>query len=233
MDDSLIDRLIDEMSEFEQPFFFSPFKVNEPLLDKRLRAICQRMERETIATIRLFTNGAALTQANIDWIAELRNVGHLWVSLNSVDPDEYEALMSMPFERTAKRLDNLHNQEFPHPVMLSCVGYPNETFRRYCWERWPNFQSFAIQRSDWLGYTHSQIDDVPDMPCGRWFELSIMADGRVSLCCMDGTGKYAIGDLNEQTLLDVYNDPSWRGYREQWMSRKTARDPCSSCTYGG
>jgi hypothetical protein len=28
-------------------------------------------------------------------------------------------------------------RDFPHQVMLSCVGHPNEDFRLYCFERWP------------------------------------------------------------------------------------------------
>ena len=55
----LIDRLIDEMSDFKAPFFFSPFKLNDPLLDKRLVSICRKVEAKTIATLRMFTNGSA------------------------------------------------------------------------------------------------------------------------------------------------------------------------------
>ena len=230
MPDELIDRLIEQMAEFTEPFYFSPFKVNEPLLDKRLAAICRKVTEQTKAWVRIFTNGAPLTQRKIDEIAGLERIAHLWVSLNSHKPDEYKALMSLNFEKTAKRLDNLHEQDFPHPVVLSTVGYPNEDFRYYCWQRWPKFESLAIQRSEWLGYTHSQVEKVPDTPCSRWFELSIMASGVVSLCCMDGEGEYPLGDVNEQTLLEIYNNPAFKERRERLLSRHKVH-PCSSCTY--
>jgi len=231
MPDELIERLIDEMATFQQPFFFSPFKVNEPLLDKRLIPICERFnEKAPGGLLRLFTNGAALTDDNISDVASLDNVIHLWVSLNSHKPDEYEALMGMPFDRTAKRLDRLHSRPFPHPVVLSCVGYPNEDFRRYCHERWPDFQSVAIQKSAWLGYTDSQAEEVPDTACSRWWELSVMSTGVVSLCCMDGEGKCAIGDVNKQTLLEVYNAPQWKAHR-MLATRRGGMAPCSTCTY--
>ncbi len=234
MADDLIDRVVAEMATFEQPFYFSPFKVNEPLLDKRTIPLCEKVEREVPnAVIRIFTNGAALTPDKIEAIAKLKKVTHLWISLNSHIPEEYERLMAMPFERTAKRLDYLHAQDFPHPVVLSAVGFPNEPFRRYCFERWPKFQSIAIKKDAWLGYTDPMYTEVPDTPCGRWFELSIMADGVISHCCMDGAGKYPIGDATKDSLRSIYNSPFWRERREKMVSRKQLdeRSPCSGCSY--
>jgi hypothetical protein len=234
MPDELIDKLVEEMKGFTKPFFFSPFKVNEPLLDKRTIPLCERMNREVPnAVLRIFTNGSALTPDNVAGIAALKNVVHLWISLNSHIPEEYERLMSLPFERTAKRLDYLHEQDFPHPVVLSTVGFPNDPFRRYCFERWPKFQSMAIKKDGWLGYTDPASPEVPNSPCGRWFELSITAAGVVSHCCMDGTGKYAIGDVSKQTMLEVYNTPFWRERREKMQSRKQLddRSPCNRCSY--
>ena len=227
MSDMLIDKVLDEFHTFEKPFFFSPFKVNEPLLDKRLYDICSRTPEHCL--IRLFTNGAALTDKNIDKIAELERIEHLWVSLNAVDADKYEALMSIPFERTANNLDRLHARAFPHTVVLSAVGR-TPGFREYCNSRWPRFYVVIIEKSGWLGYTDPEIETVPDTPCSRWFELSIMASGVVSLCCMDGTGEYAIGDINESSLLEVYNAPHWRERREKMISRREIA-PCDRCTY--
>jgi hypothetical protein len=232
MSDELIERLIDEMAAFKLPFYFSPFKVNEPFLDKRLIPVC-RMFNEKVphGRLRLFTNGSALTEKNIDDVAALKNVEHLWVSLNSHIPDEYERLMGLRFDLTARRLDMLHERDFPYRVVLSTVGFPNEPFRRYCYDRWPKFESTAIKRDAWLGYTESQDSHVPDGPCGRWFELSIMANGVVSLCCMDGTGEHAIGDVTRHTMLDVYNAPQLRERRQNLTSRLTVGSPCNGCTY--
>jgi hypothetical protein len=228
----LLDKVIEEMMDFKVPFFFSPFKVNEPLLDKRFYDICRTVEAATLAHLRLFSNGAALVQRRIDEISQLERVHHLVISLNSHIPEEYEKLMVMPFEKTAKRLDNLHNQDFPHPVMLSAVGYPNRPFIEYCRNRWPKFQPLPIPKTAWLGYTNAQVDIVPDKPCGRWWELSIMSSGVVSLCCQDGEGQFPIGDVNKNTLLEVYNHPFYRERREQYLSRLKV-PVCKTCTYGG
>lgn len=230
MPDELIERLIDEMATFRHPFYFSPFKVNEPFLDKRLIPICQTFNRKVPhGILRLFTNGSALTDDNVTAVAGLQRVIHLWVSLNSHDPDEYERLMGLKFSLTTKRLDALHARDFPFPVVVSRVG-EDPAFREYVRERWPKFQPAQIKRDGWLGYTEPQNSDVPQAPCTRWWELSIMATGKVALCCMDGTGEYAIGDVTRQTLLQVYNSPAYRARRVGLMARGDI-SPCNRCTY--
>lgn len=227
MSEALIDRLVGEMAEFEYPFHFSPFKVNEPLLDKRTIPLCKRVETETKGVIRFFTNGSALTPRKIEQLADLNRVAHLWISLNDHRPDEYKQLMNLDFENTAKKLDYLHECNFPHPVMLSTVGYPNEDFRYYCFERWPDFDSMAIKNTGWLGDVEAQDTVVPDRECDRWWELSIMASGIVSLCCMDAEGKFAIGDLNKNTLKEVYANTR----HLRLMDNRDSIHPCNTCTY--
>ncbi len=237
MADDLVNKLVDEMVSWQRPLYFSPFKLNEPLLDPRTIPICERINKEAPRIrLRLFTNGSPLTQAKIDAIAKLKNVEHLWVSLNEHRPEEYEKLMGLKFEITARRLDDLHAREdFPHPVVLSTVGFPNEDFRRYCFERWPKFQSLAIKKDSWLGYTDAQFPAIPDQGCSRWFELSVTASGSVAHCCMDSGDepRYHIGDVNKNTLLEIYNAPRWRDRREGLVSRKTLDDssPCARCSY--
>lgn len=236
MPDALIGRLVDEMAEWRVPFFFSPFKLNEPLLDKRLAPLLRRMNIDVPrAVLRVFTNGSPLTQKILEELSEIRQVAHLWISLNSHIPEEYERIMRLPFDRTARKLDMLHESGFPHPVVVSAVGYPNQPFVDYCRQRWPKFQALAFKRDAWIDFTHADTEEVPDTACGRWFELSIMADGKVSHCCMhDGKDpRYNIGDVTEQTLLEVYNSAFWRERRVEKLTRKQLddRSPCSRCTY--
>lgn len=234
MPDHLISRLIGEMATWEKEFHFSPFKVNEPFLDKRLGDICRKFEADVpLGTLRLFTNGSALTLTNIKWVAELKRLTHLWISLNEHRPDEYQKLMNIPFERTAKNLDALHKEveegRFTHDVMVSRVGN-NIEFQHYCHERWPLFGQHMIKKDAWIGFTEPDDGRIPNSPCIRWFELSIMANGVVSLCCMDGTGEYSIGNVSEKSMLEVYNDPAYRERREGLWNRKKVM-PCSRCSY--
>ncbi len=231
MPDALIERLIGEMARFALPFYFSPFKVNEPLLDTRFGAICRAMNDVVPhARLRIFTNGSALTDAKAQEIAQLKNVEHLWISLNSHDAEEYERVMGLKFAVTAKRLDALHARDFPHPVVVSKVGKGGAEFAAGVRERWPKFKAFVIKQDGWIDYVKPDDPAIPDKPCGRWFELSVMATGRVSLCCMSADDAHVIGDVNTHSLLDIYNAPHWRARREHMLSRRSI-DPCKRCTY--
>lgn len=238
MPTELIFRMIEEMASFEHPFFFSPFKVNEPFLDRRTILVCEAMNLKVPrARLRLFTNGTPLTAALIEQIAKLRNVEHLWVSLNSTDHEEYEAVMKLPFYRTADKLDALHRTVaagyFPHEVVLSRVSGTRDQdikFMMDCMHRWPQFEAFLIKRDGWLGDIDAPEVMIPAAPCVRWWELSIMSTGVVALCCMDGTGKFKIGDVSKDSLLEVYNHPSYLLRRQHRLSRKEVF-PCSTCSY--
>lgn len=237
MDDITIDSLIEQMREWPHPFYISPFKVNEPLLDKRLARICRSINTYIPhASLRLFSNGSPLTTNRIHEIDGLSNVVHFWVSLNSHDPEEYQRLMSLDFHHTARNLDRLHTLVmqgyFRHPVVLSKVSRASREndFHQYCNHRWPMFQVRIIKQDGWLGYVPPRDPAIPEAPCQRWFELSILATGIVSLCCMDGQGSFPIGNIREQTLLEIYNAPLWRDRRERMISRREVH-PCDTCTY--
>jgi hypothetical protein len=48
---------------------------------------------------------------------------------------------------------------------------------------------------------------------------------------MDGAGEYSIGDLNEQSLFEVYNGKAWRDQRVRMVSRKDTAGACATCNY--
>lgn len=249
LEDGLIYRLIDQMAEWREPFLISPFKVNEPLLDVRLADICRTVERQIpLARLRLFTNGQPLVRKHIEWIAKLKRVEHLWISLNSTDPDEYGRLMKCSYHIVAHNLDELHRRvaggEFPHPVMLSRVVQGNPrgdtpisnalsdadvTFHRQCLRRWPRFTPVLIKRDSWLGYVVPGDGQVPRRACARWFELSITAEGQAVLCCMDGKGEYSQGDVHDQSLLAIYNNDFLTACRK--ASVREGIRPCQTCSY--
>lgn len=259
LDSVILYELLDQMREWKEPFFFSPFKVNEPLLDVRLEQICQTfVEICPQARLRLFTNGQPLTGRHMDWIQALPygRVEHVWISLNSTNAQEYGDLMKCSFSIVLEHLNELHTRvvkgQFKHPVVVSRVvqgALPDQArnqqtfppvmsvlsdtdcqFARDALIRWPRFQIQLIKRDSWLGYVTPSDPRVPNHPCARWQELSITAECKAVLCCMDGKGEYVLGDVRDQSLLEIYNSPTAKAYREQ-TGRRGGLAPCSGCSY--
>lgn len=223
-----IDRLIDEMATFDTTFYFSPFKVSDPLLDKRLYSILKKVNKKTKAITRIFTNGSALTLERAEELNDIENL-ELWISLNEHNSDKYKDLMNLDLARTIKNIDALHETDFRHSVGILKVG-KDDGFSAFCKDKWPDYNVFIVKKDGWLGYTDPSTEKIPEEGCGRWFEISIMANGVVSLCCMDGDGKHSIGDINKSSILEIYNLPYLRDRRLGVIDRKDI-NPCSTCTY--
>ncbi len=241
MSDELINKVLEDLKQIPShvQFTISPFKVSEPFLDKRIFAICKKIN-ETLpnAMLRLFTNGSPLTPEILDRVVPLKNVVHLWVSLNEFEEVPYEKLMGLPFFKTIGKLDMLHarlEKGFPHPVTISRVAdgtIRDDQFTSYIKQRFPLFSGFLIGRADWTGQVVTGMEKrTPPTACSRWYEISIMASGKVALCCMDGEGKHVIGDVNSQSVLEIYNSPKFRKMRQFTFSRLAAEGPCDTCVY--
>lgn len=242
MPDDLIEKIIDDLSDIPAslPFHLAPYKVNEPFLDKRLPDILETInQRLPHAKICLFSNGTVFTDKLLARLATIENVAYLNLSVNECNPVAYEALMRMPFARTVDRLRRLHDWAargaFAFPITINRVmdgTDQDNAFLRWGTTEFPAFRTTVSIRKDW----NQQVDErttlptAPNLPCKRWFDLSIMADGKVTMCCMDGKGEWPIGDARASHLLDIYNADSQRAIRTDAVSRLEL-DTCRNCTH--
>lgn len=69
------------------------------------------------------------------------------------------------------------------------------------------------------------------MPCHRWFDFSITADGSVTMWCMDGDVQYPKDNVNDEHVLAIYNQPWLKGLRESLHNWKTVKAPCNQAMY--
>jgi hypothetical protein len=243
MPDALIEKIIGDLTAVPRAvqFTLAPYKVSEPFLDVRLPDILDLARAKLPnALVYLSSNVAALTEKKMDDLARHTNIAILTLSINSDDPEEYEAVMKIPFDRTLARLTALHERaaarRYPFPIRITRVTAGRDADRSFMdWARahFPAFQAMIFPRNDWIGtaVTPGAHDVVPDAPCHRWFDLSIMATGEVALCCMDGKGEYPKGDVRTQHVLEIYNQPRLVELRKTLISRRQAGDPCNRCTY--
>ncbi len=241
MPDSLIDKIIDDLTAIpsDVAFQLSPFKVNEPLLDKRLYKILEKINiRLPHAHLTLTTNASILNEKHLEKLCRVGNIHYLWVSLNEHRPQQYRQVMNLPYEKTINNLNRIHawkgQGKIPFNIMLARVSTDCQediAFRDWVSRQYPLFLSCIVPRGDWLGQVQRKFEcQIPDVGCIHWFELSITATGKVAHCCMDGHCRYPIGDVNTTHILDIYNAPSFRKLRESADSRLHA-PVCRSCNF--
>jgi len=65
-----------------------------------------------------------------------------------------------------------------------------------------------------------------------WTSMSVLWDGRVVTCCMDSNGVQVLGDLNSQSIQEVWNGPVLSGVRDHFRKLDYSKYPvCLSCDW--
>ncbi|MFA6448802.1 MAG: radical SAM protein [bacterium] len=63
-----------------------------------------------------------------------------------------------------------------------------------------------------------------------WYGFSIGWDGSAYACCNDLNGEYSLGNVNESSLLDIWNGPAARRLRRNLADRNLGELPlCAQC----
>lgn len=65
-----------------------------------------------------------------------------------------------------------------------------------------------------------------------WHACVITWDGVVVPCCFDKDAQYRMGNLQEQTLREVWQQQPYREFRQQLMKGRDKIDICTNCTEG-
>jgi radical SAM protein with 4Fe4S-binding SPASM domain len=65
-----------------------------------------------------------------------------------------------------------------------------------------------------------------------WHACVITWDGVVVPCCFDKDAKYRMGNLQEQSLREVWQQEPYREFRQQLMKGRDKIDICTNCTEG-
>lgn len=242
MEDALIAKIVDDLADIPQlhTFQLSPFKVNEPFLDKRLFDLLEVFTaRLPNAKLTLTSNASPITPNKLKRLSGFNNIDYLWISFNDHRQAEYELTMQLPYRRTIERLQMIHKAKaegwLPLRVVLSRVGDGSNAdleFSRWVEKNFPLFSTSIFPRGEWIGQVRSSSTALspPMVGCVRWYDVSITATGVVAHCCMDGAAAYPIGDVRNEHVLDIYNKPDFRRLREATTLRQ-GLEPCHGCSF--
>jgi radical SAM protein with 4Fe4S-binding SPASM domain len=69
------------------------------------------------------------------------------------------------------------------------------------------------------------------IPCTfLWYSLTVFFDGKVYLCPQDFFGEIQVGDLNRESIKDIFNSEKVKNIRKRFKSRSISDlNPCKSC----
>ena len=236
MNDSLFESIVEQCREFPLGAI-EPFLQGEPFSDpKILQRLAMIHERLPNTQLRLYSNGFGLTPDKIDALPDF-GIDHLYISVNTVDADQYRKSVGLNWERTHNNLRYLTDPVRRSKVarhltfrMLRATDTPldeQDRFLAFC--KSCGVKPFIVGLFNYKGDIQSDLP-IPHFPCEHMDRLDILSDGRVTLCCMDQEGEYAWGDVNHERLLDVYRGAVANRYRERhWAGQRSTLAPCDTC----
>jgi len=239
MSDELFKKIINELVEI-QPYQICPFNNGEPLLDKKLVSRIEYINKVLPNTsIVIYTNAALLNQEKIEELNQVR-VDKINISFNAGRKESYEKIMGLDFDNVVANIDLLLKLKKNTKVLVSMIKIPQNrgevgSFVKMwrgkdvtvkVWEPMDfgqriqlNFKQRARRFFDFL---------LPPPPCVRALEtMTILYDGRASLCSRDFEGEVILGDVSSESLLQVWN--SERGKNIRWRQLEGSRNKIHMC----
>lgn len=242
MSDALIEKILNDCGDIPSnvPFDMTLCRVNEPFLDTRIFDIASRIAHKLPqASVLFFSNGSPLNEKNLLRLAEARNVSRLVISMHENRPEEYERILGIPFARTLRNVERLHQMKaqgaIAFDVELSRVGDGTAQDQAFCeWGRakFPLFAVYSTARADWIGAVNTPVAPVLAIPCRQWFKINILANGKVAFRGGDSEAHSLIGNAIFEHILDIYNSPRRLELRRTLVSRLELHE-CSRCPLAG
>lgn len=205
MTTELFEKIVGQLAEINYSGRFTTFSNNEPLLDDRIIDF-NRYARKQLpnARIHLFTNGTLLTI------------------------DKFIALMEI--------LDELIIDNYQQELKLI---KPCLEIEEYCREHPELKKKVTIVLRKPKEILTSRGGDAPnrtklnqygkDRCILPYKQIIVRPDGKISLCCNDATGRYTLGDLNKESILDVWYGAKFQTVRECLYRGRENWGNCKNC----
>lgn len=235
MDQSLYGRLVDECARSGcRELHLHNF--GEPLMDRRLEDRICYAKGKGIKKVKIFSNGSLL---NCDRAKGLIEAGldEIKISIDGATKEEFERIrVPLRFETVMRNIADLiamRNTSGSHlKVHITCCSTSDrqETIRPL-----KNIvDGFTFTKiHNWGTCPQIEFKGRVRKPCQRlWRNLTVLAGGEVSLCCLDYDGQCILGRVgNEASIREIWNSPAYRRVRRLHSQGRQEEIPlCANCT---
>ncbi len=212
---------------------FSPYLNNESLLDRRLVEFVALARAQLPGSVLFIaTNGDALT---IGRAIDLFEAGLDRITINCYDDRGGRvARMQAMASELSRRVPGLYYTEASTFEAMVSLPVDGPVRRVVCVRDCREFQ---------IEDMHNIAGNVPGaaipvaplrLPCYRPFEqLHVRYNGDVVLCHCDWKGEVVFGNINEQSLPEIYNGAVAQGYRERLARHDRSGRLCAQCDFPG
>lgn len=237
-------RIIDEVVTIPLIDQITLTGLGETLLDRHLdERIRYAREKLPNILIDIYTNGSQLT---LERGLKLEEAGLsvIYVSLNAVNRDHRLSIMGLDdydkvVANTHSLIDTLEAKKSNMKVIVKIVASKDlmevedldDFIKEWGGPYNEGGHAFWHNLGNWTGKLFD-LSIKPKRACARALnEIMVLSDLRVSACCFDGFGEKILGDLNKQTLREMYMSQDALGFRQlHYEGRRSEIPICANCT---
>ncbi len=219
---------------------YRPFLTNEPFVDNRMPEIVRYIKQgDPTARVEFNTNGELVTEKLAEELLEA-GVDIMRFSIDGLSRETYEpSRVGIDFDRVMERVQGFlelwdqggyRDKVFTEVRMIEVPENSHEvaSYREFWGPRCSEVVVTSLYQWPWTG---QKPEDVVLKPCLKVLdEMFFYTNGKATLCCWDVHGKAVIGDVNEQTVQEI-----WEGYAAQCLrallddGRRDLIHLCSRC----
>ena len=240
----LFRKIVDEAATIPLISHITITGLGEPLLDRhlleRLRYIRAKLPH---ILLDMYTNGTYLRKKVVDDLIDV-GLSVLYISLNGVDAQKRREIMKVDdYDEVVEYIKYAKAATAGTGTRVLVKGIVSkdlmeagdqETFANQWGGRYsPESKQGAYLHleGNWAGKVWP-MRVTPTQACSRALsQIMVLQDGRVSLCCFDSEGEMVLGDLNHQSLREIYGGPLALGIREAHNDgRRSEIALCKNCT---
>jgi radical SAM protein with 4Fe4S-binding SPASM domain len=243
MDFGLFRKIIDECGR-NRAFRILPFLHGESLLVPGVLDYFRYIRKVSPEShINLTTNGSKLTSGISEAILREDLLDSLILSMEGADRETYERIrVGLSFEEVRANFQRFHSlrrelgKRKPRLSVSMVVVDQNRHDKAKLAELWKEADEVRFSVFfNWAGKLNGQSLRPEHRLnfCERLYHyITILADGRVAMCCFDSNGEYIVGDIRNQTIDEVWRSPEFVWKRRQLFERDFSRlSLCSRCDY--
>lgn len=243
MDLDLFRKIIDDAYE-SGVYEVALFLAGEPLLHKDLPYMVEYVHKKGLES-RIYTNAVLLTPEKAEQLIDA-GLDFLAISFDGDNKESYEAIrVGAKFDETLENVVNMlelkkqkgTDKPYVSLQMIKLLDDPNQEISPDFSARFdglPINELSSRNPHDWRG-EKDNIELPPRgdayLPCQAfWSAMSIAWDGKVLGCSADLNGTTVLGDMNKQSIREVWNSEPVIHHRQLLREKRYMELPlCANC----
>lgn len=229
----LFKKIIDECAELGITHV-RMHNYGEAFVDRKLVEKVRYAKQKGIQEVGMISNGSLITEPVAKGMIEA-GLDAINISVDASGKDVFEATrIGLKYDKVIANIERLlrlraESGKRRPKLILSFVRQNNSADEQAFIEHWRTIADkiHVTDLHNWAGTLNTESD--VNYPCYRpWLTFTVLWDGRVSLCCADFDGKTILGNLNTQTIAEIWNAEPYRKTRREHLE-SGGPEVCRAC----